>query len=94
MLSVVSDGHVGKGVFVIVSASDADNFGDGDGEGVVVKCYIRSRASAPDRVYVSPKVVGPCEPPYSIPPVGKYVVVTPQICLKYEWDYEDKLSVS
>ena len=82
MLSVVSDTHVGKGLYIVLSPADAATYGyqelGGDGGNcVMVKCFIRARASAPDRVFISPNVGGACEPPYTIPPSGKYVVATP-----------------
>ena len=77
VLSSVSDGHENKGLFLMVSAMDAEAFGlvpvDKDGEGVVVKCYFRSRASPLDWVYVSHKV-GCWEPPYTMPKLRKFAV--------------------
>ena len=91
VLSVVSDQHIGKGCFIVLSPADARTYGYRDirgdgGNAVVVKCYIRAKASAEDRVYISPTVGGACEPPYTIPPAGKYLVATPhEVSLAKIW---------
>ena len=37
-------------------------------------------------MYISPTVGGACEPPYTIPPAGKYLVATPhEVALANIW---------
>ena len=91
VLSCVSAQHKAKGCHILVSPDDAETHGypvvGGDGgDAVVVKCYIRAKASAEGRVYISPTVGEACEPPYTIPPAGKYLVATPhEVSLANIW---------
>ena len=91
VLSCVSDQHIGKGCHIVQSPADARTHGypeiGGDGgNAVVAKCYIRAKASAEDRVYISPTVGWACEPPYTIRLTGKYLVATPhEVSLARIW---------